>query len=234
MARVLIVDDELGIRQIVRKYGEFEGFSMYEAGNGEEALKICREEKPDVVILDVMLPKTDGFTVLRELRSFSSCPVIMLSARGEEYDRLKGFELGADDYVVKPFSARELMMRIRVAVSRSERRPDVSDMMGETQDHDCYRYQNFVVDYTSRKIYVDGSEKDLTHKEYELLIYMIANKGIALTRNQILSAIWGYDYYGDDRTLDTHIKMLRSCLGPYRDMITTLRGVGYRFDEKKA
>lgn len=233
MARVLIVDDELGIRQIVRKYGEFEGFSMCEAGNGEEALKICREEKPDVVILDVMLPKKDGFSVLRELRSFSSCPVIMLSARGEEYDRLKGFELGAVDYVVKPFSARELMMRVKVAVSRTAAAPGDAGKSNESIDHEGYRFQGLIVDYVSRKMIVDGEEKDLTHKEYELLVYLIANKNIALTRTQILSAVWGYDYYGDDRTLDTHIKMLRSCLGPYRDMITTLRGVGYRFDEKK-
>ena len=233
MARVLIVDDELGIRQIVRKYGEFEGFSMCEAGNGEEALKICREEKPDVVILDVMLPKKDGFAVLRELRSFSSCPVIMLSARGEEYDRLKGFELGADDYVVKPFSARELMMCVKVAVSRAAASPESAQKSGDSFEHEGYRFQGLTVDYVSRKMIVDGEEKDLTHKEYELLVYMIANKNIALTRTQILSAVWGYDYYGDDRTLDTHIKMLRSCLGPYRDMITTLRGVGYRFDEKK-
>ena len=233
MARVLIVDDELGIRQIVRKYGEFEGFSVCEAGNGEEALKICREERPDVVILDVMLPRMNGFMVLRELRSFSSCPVIMLSARGEEYDRLKGFELGADDYVVKPFSARELMMRVKVAVSRTASQFAQEKPSEDSAGHEAYRYQGLIVDYISRKMIVDGEEKDLTHKEYELLVYLIANKNIALTRSQILSAVWGYDYYGDDRTLDTHIKMLRSCLGPYREMVTTLRGVGYRFDEKK-
>ena len=233
MARILIVDDELGIREIVRKYSEYEGFTVLEAENGEEALMACREEKPDVVVLDVMLPKKDGFQVLKELRTLTDCPVIMLSARGEEYDRLRGFELGADDYVVKPFSPRELMMRIKVAVSRSERSPEPMENRNETAHHDCYRMQGLVVDYTSRKIFVDGQLKDLTHKEYELLVYLIANKNIALTRNQILSAIWGFDYYGDDRTLDTHIKMLRSCLGPYRDMIKTLRGVGYRFDEKK-
>ena len=234
MARILIADDEQGIREIVKKYGEYEGFSVLQAQNGEEALRICREEKPDVVILDVMMPKTDGFTVLSEIRSFCNCPVIMLSARGEEYDRLHGFELGAVDYVVKPFSPRELIMRVKVAVSRSITEPAGREKRFPEAGHEYYRVKDFVVDYTSRKLFVDGSEKDLTYKEYELLVYLIANKNIALTRDQILSAIWGYDYYGEERTLDTHVKMLRSCMGPYRDMITTLRGVGYRFDEEKA
>ncbi len=234
MARILIADDEQGIREIVRKYGEYEGFTVLEAKNGEEALKICREEKPDVMILDIMMSKKDGFTTLSEIRNFSDCPVIMLSARGEEYDRLHGFELGADDYVVKPFSPRELIMRVKVAVSRSTKESPEPKNRHEEAGHECYRVKGFIVDYTSRKIYVDGCEKDLTFKEYELLVYLIANKNIALTRDQILSAIWGYDYYGEERTLDTHIKMLRSCMGPYRDMITTLRGVGYRFDEEKA
>ncbi len=234
MARILIADDEQGIREIVKKYGEYEGFTVLEAKNGEETLQICREESPDVVILDIMMPKTDGFKVLSEIRRFSSCPVIMLSARGEEYDRLHGFELGADDYVVKPFSPRELIMRVKVAVSRSVKESSKPENRLLEAGHEHYRVKGFVVDYTSRKLYVDGSEKDLTFKEYELLVYLIANKNIALTRDQILSAIWGYDYYGEERTLDTHVKMLRSCMGPYRDMITTLRGVGYRFDEEKA
>ena len=234
MARILIADDELGIREIVRKYGEFEGFEVLEAKNGEEAVEVCRKDTPDVVILDVMMPKKDGFSVLSEIRTFSDCSVIILSARGEEYDRLRGFELGADDYVVKPFSPRELMMRVKVAVARSERGSVPAESPVDDLNHECYRLKGLTLDYTSRKLYIDGAEKDLTYKEYELLVYLIENRNIALTRNQILSAIWGYDYYGDDRTLDTHIKMLRGCLGPYRDLITTLRGVGYRFDEKKA
>ena len=233
MARILIVDDEQGIREIVRKYAEYEGYAVTEAKTGEEAVQLCRAENPDILILDVMLPRTDGFSILETIRSFSTAPVIMLSARGEEYDRIRGFELGADDYVVKPFSPRELMMRVRVALSRGERAPREAPAKSDTQGHECYRYLGLVLDYTGRKVYVDGEEKVLTYKEYELLLYLIANKNIALTRNQIISAIWGYDYYGDDRTLDTHIKMLRAVLGPYRDVITTLRGVGYRFDEKE-
>ena len=196
MARILIADDEQGIREIVRKYGEYEGFTVLEAGNGEEALRVCREENPDVVILDIMMSKKDGFTTLSEIRNFSDCPVIMLSARGEEYDRLHGFELGADDYVVKPFSPRELIMRVKVAVSRSVKENPEPENRLEEAGHEYYRVKGFAVDYTSRKIYVDGCEKDLTFKEYELLVYLIANKNIALTRDQILAAIWGYDYYG--------------------------------------
>ena len=233
MAKILIVDDEAKIREVIREYAQFNKYETDEAEDGMQAVGKCLNNDYDLIIMDIMMPRLDGYSACKEIRKQKDIPIIMLSARGEEYDRLRGFELGADDYVVKPFSPRELMMRIKVAVSRSERSPEPMENRDETAHHDCYRMQGLVVDYTSRKIFVDGQLKDLTHKEYELLVYLIANKNIALTRNQILSAIWGFDYYGDDRTLDTHIKMLRGCLGPYRDMIKTLRGVGYRFDEKK-
>ena len=187
------------------------------------ALEILKEEDFDVVILDVMMPELDGFSVCRALRKFSQVPVLMLSARGEEYDRIHGFELGVDDYVVKPFSPRELMMRVHVIISRHN---------SEQQDsqHEYVQYGGLLIDFAARLVYIDGVRTEISPKVYDLLTYLVRNKGLALTREQLLSNVWGYDFYGDDRTLDTHIKLLRLALGPYRDYIVTIRGVGYRFE----
>lgn len=221
---ILIVDDETNIRGLIRKYAIFEGYQVAEAANGLEAIQMCREGKFDLIIMDVMMPEMDGFSTVREIRKSSNVPVIMLSARGEEYDRLRGFELGVDDYVVKPFSPRELMMRIAAILKRvtggASDAPEVVTM-GE-----------LVVDFTARRVSIGDQTLQLSPKEYELLFYMVRNRGIALTRERLISEVWGYDFYGDDRTLDTHIKLLRKSLGAYADRITTLRGVGYRFEKE--
>lgn len=223
MARVLIVDDEEKIRSIIRKYAEHEGYEVREAANGQEAVYLCQAGRFDCIVLDVMMPMLDGFAACREIHKYCDTPVIMLSARGEEYDRIHGFELGVDDYVVKPFSPRELMLRIRVVITRNQNSGD--------KEKDSYIYKGLHVNFAARKVCVDGRRAELTLKEYELLSYLIQNKGIALSREQLITGVWGYDYYGDDRTLDTHVKKLRSSLGPYRDCLVTLRGVGYRFEE---
>ena len=201
MERILVVDDEDKIRAIIRKYGEFEGYEIAEAHDGMEAVEICRKEDFDLIILDV----------------------IMLSARGEEYDKIHGFELGIDDYVVKPFSPRELMMRVKVVISRNNKK-DVRD------GHEIFQAEGLVVDFTGRTVTVDGKRVEMSPKEYELLFYLVRNRNIALDREKLITEVWGYDYYGDDRTLDTHIKLLRSSLGEYRKFLVTLRGVGYRFE----
>ncbi len=221
MYRILIADDEAGIRQLIKKYAEFEGHEVFEAADGMEAVQLCRSREFDIVILDVMMPELDGFSVCRELRKTSDTPVIMLSARGEEYDRIHGFELGVDDYVVKPFSPKELMLRVEAVLKRA--RPGSS--------HSVVSIGELTVDFTARTVTLAGSPVALSPKEYELLFYMVRNRGIALTRDQLLREVWGYDFYGDDRTLDTHIKLLRKSLGPYSSHIVTLRGVGYRFEE---
>lgn len=223
MYRVLVVDDEEKIRGIIRKYGEFEGFEITEAENGMFAYELCKREDFDVIIMDIMMPELDGFSACREIRKLKKIPTIMLSARGEEYDKLHGFELGIDDYVVKPFSPRELMMRVKVVASRNKKEEK------ETL-RDVYVQAGLEVDFTGRFVKVDGKKLDMTPKEYDLLFYMVRNRNIALTREQLITEVWGYDYYGDDRTLDTHIKLLRSSLGEYRKCIITLRGVGYRFE----
>lgn len=221
--RILVVDDEEKIRKIIRKYGEFEGYEIVEAKDGMEAVRLCRQEDFDVVILDVMMPELDGFSACKEIRKVKDVPVIMLSARGEEYDKIHGFELGIDDYVVKPFSPRELLMRVKVVISRNKKNQS-------QEERDVFTYEGLVVDFTGRIVMVDGERANMTPKEYELLFYMVRNRNIALSREKLISDVWGYDYYGDDRTLDTHMKLLRSSLGPYRDCIVTLRGVGYRFE----
>lgn len=221
--RILVVDDEEKIRKIIRKYGEFEGYEIVEAKDGMEAVRLCRQKDFDVVILDVMMPELDGFSACKEIRKVKDVPVIMLSARGEEYDKIHGFELGIDDYVVKPFSPRELLMRVKVVISRNKKNRD-------QEERDVFTYEGLVVDFTGRIVMVDGERANMTPKEYELLFYMVRNRNIALSREKLISDVWGYDYYGDDRTLDTHMKLLRSSLGPYRDCIVTLRGVGYRFE----
>jgi len=222
--KLLIVDDEAHIREIVRKYASYEGYEIDEADHGNTALELCRRNRYSLVILDVMLPGMDGFSVCRELRKFSQVPVIMLSARCEEYDRIQGFELGVDDYVVKPFSPRELMLRAAAIIKRSEAVP-ASQVERVTVAPDM------VIDFTARMVTIAGKPVDLSPKEYDLLFFMVHNRGVALTRERLLSEVWGYDFFGDDRTLDTHIKLLRHCLGDYADRITTLRGVGYRFEK---
>ena len=223
MYRILVVDDEERIRQIIRKYAEFEGYQVEEASNGMQAVHICRHENFDLIIMDIMMPELDGFSACREIRKTTSTPVIMLSARGEEYDRIHGFELGVDDYVVKPFSPKELMMRVGAILKRAK------GGIGDSQ-REMVSFGGLTVDFTGRIVYIDGKRVDMTPKEYELLFYMVKNQGIALTREKLINEVWGYDFMGDDRTLDTHIKLLRKSLGPYSGEIVTLRGVGYRFE----
>ncbi len=225
MKKILVVDDEEKIRAIIRKYGEFEGYQIVEARDGMEAVRICREQDFDVIILDVMMPELDGFSTCKEIKKTKNIPVIMLSARGEEYDKIHGFELGIDDYVVKPFSPKELMMRVKVVIDRNS----VKDKQ-KLAEHEIFQAEGLCVDFIGRTVSVDGKRVELSPKEYDLLFYMVRNRNIALERERLITEVWGYDYYGDDRTLDTHIKLLRSSLGEYRKFLVTLRGVGYRFE----
>ena len=220
---LLIVDDEPRIRELIRKYAVFEGYDVVEASNGMEAVELCRDRDFDLVIMDVMMPELDGFSACREIRKTSQVPMLMLSARGEEYDRIHGFELGVDDYVVKPFSPRELIMRVGAILKRS-------GAVGEAP-HETVTFGAMEVDFTARRVTIEGAEVELSPKEYDLLFYMVRNRGIALTREKLISKVWGYDFFGDDPTLDTHIKLLRKSLGAYAERITTLRGVGYRFEK---
>lgn len=222
LMRILVVDDEARIRELIRKYALFEGFEVAEAENGMQAVEVARKQDFDLIIMDVMMPELDGFSACREIRKESQTPVIMLSARGEEYDRIHGFELGVDDYVVKPFSPKELMMRVSAVLKRS-RKEDV-------QTREVAQIGGLTVDFTARMVLVDGMNVELSPKEYDLLFYMVRNKGIALSREKLITQVWGYDFFGDDRTLDTHIKLLRKQLGQYAGCIVTLRGVGYRFE----
>lgn len=222
---LLIVDDEARIRDLIRKYVAFEGYNVEEASNGMEAIEKCRQKNYDLIIMDVMMPELDGFSACREIRRKSQVPVIMLSARGEEYDRIHGFELGIDDYVVKPFSPRELMMRVSAVLKRT------AANVPAASDGERVTIGDMVVDFAARQVTIKGEKLNLSPKEYDLLFYMVRNRGIALTREKLISDVWGYDFFGDDRTLDTHIKLLRKSLGEYADKITTLRGVGYRFEK---
>ena len=222
MSKILVVDDEFRIREIIKKYANFEGHKVTEAVDGMSAIEICNKETFDIIIMDVIMPELDGFSACKEIRKHCNTPIIMLSARGEEYDKIHGFELGIDDYVVKPFSPKELMMRVNAVLKRSNG--------ADTPSQDVFKYENLVVDFTARIVTVNGKRVDMTPKEYELFFYMVKNKGIALTREKLISEVWGYDFFGDDRTLDTHIKLLRKSLGEYSKCIVTLRGVGYRFD----
>ncbi len=222
MAKILVVDDEVNIRRVVREYAEFEGYEVFEAEDGMDAVELVKENDYDVIIMDVMMPKLDGFSTCKEIRKYKSIPVIMLSARGEEYDKLFGFELGIDDYVVKPFSPKELMARIKVVVKRNAVKPvEVPDKMS---------FEGLLIDLAGREVYVDGEKASMTPKEYDLLFFLVKNKNLALTRDKLLEEVWGYDFFGDDRTVDTHIKMLRNSLGQYRKFIVTLRGMGYKFE----
>lgn len=223
MYKLLIVDDEEKIRSLIKKYASFEGYEVREAENGMEAVEICKVENFDMIIMDIMMPELDGFSACRAIRNFSQTPVIMLSARGEEYDKIHGFEIGIDDYVVKPFSPKELMMRVQAVIKRSQ--------MGQGElKKDIVTFEGLTVDFTGRLVYIDGEKIDMSPKEYELFFYLVKNRGIALKREQLITQVWGYDFYGDDRTLDTHIKLLRRSLKSYSKYIVTLRGVGYRFE----
>lgn len=228
MYRILVVDDEEMIRSLIRKYAEFEGHTVSEAANGMEALNKFKNGDYQLVIMDIMMPVLDGLSACREIRKTSDVPIILLSARGEEYDRIGGFQLGVDDYVVKPFSPKELMLRIDAIMKRAGKGAKES----AEEKRDVWQQEGLVVDFTARIVTVDGVRAELSPKEYELLFYMIRNRGIALTREKLICEVWGYDFYGDDRTLDTHIKLLRHSLGKYSKFIITLRGVGYRFDGK--
>ncbi len=220
MSKILIVDDEEHIRQIILKYAKFEGYEAEEASNGIQAVEMCRQNNYDIVIMDIMMPELDGFSACVKIRKFKNIPIIMLSARGEEYDRIHGFETGVDDYVVKPFSPRELMLRVSAILNRT----------GALEKKDIYENNGIKVDFTGRIVYIDGNRVDMSPKEYDLFFYMVKNKNIALSRDKIITDVWGYDFYGIDRTLDTHIKILRKSLGRYSGRIVTLRGVGYRFE----
>ena len=219
MAKILIVDEEQNIREIIREYAEFEGYETAETDDGMKAVKMAKEDNYDLIIMDVMMPKLDGYSAVKEIRKFSDVPVIILSARVEEYDKLFGFEIGVDDYVTKPFSPKELMARISAVLKRS--RPKKKELI---------KSDGLEIDIAGRNVFVDGKKVEMTPKEYELLFYLVENNGIAISREKLLSNVWGYDFYGDDRTVDTHIKMLRSSLGKYRDKIITLRGLGYKIE----
>lgn len=221
--KILIIEDERLLAGSIKDLLEIQGFEAEAVYDGETGFTYTGTGIYDLIILDVMMPELDGFSTCREIRKFKEIPVIMLSARGEEYDKIHGFELGIDDYVVKPFSPRELMMRVKVVISRNNKK-DVRD------GHEIFQAEGLVVDFTGRTVTVDGKRVEMSPKEYELLFYLVRNRNIALDREKLITEVWGYDYYGDDRTLDTHIKLLRSSLGEYRKFLVTLRGVGYRFE----
>ena len=224
MYKILIVDDEEKIREVLAEYAEFEGYDADQAADGMEAVAMCRQNDYDVIIMDIMMPKLDGFSAVKEIRKFKNLPVIMLSARGEEYDKLFGFEIGADDYVVKPFSPKEVMARVNAILKRN------AAAHAQQNTRPTMKFEGLEIDMSGRNVYVDGEKAVLTPKEYELLFYMVKNAGIALSREKLLSDVWGYDFYGDDRTVDTHIKMLRGNLKESRKLIVTLRGMGYKFE----
>lgn len=218
---ILVVDDEMLIRNVIKEYLLNEGYKVLEAKDGFDALRVISDNKVDLIVLDIMMPKMDGFTCLSEIRKTENIPVIMLSARKEEIDKLNSFDLGVDDYVTKPFSPKELVARVKAHLKRT------------TSNNENYTYKNLKVDYKGRKVTINDKEVNLTPKEYELLTYFIKNKGIALSREQLLNNVWDYDYYGDDRTVDTHIKMLRKSLGDYRNLIKTIREVGYKYETEE-
>ena len=223
MRKILIADDEDKIREVIREYAEFEGYETDEASDGMEAVEKCRTNEYDAVVLDIMMPKLDGFSACKEIKKTSDVPVLMLSARGEEYDKLFGFEMGIDDYVVKPFSPKEVMARLNVLITRSRKESG-------TGDENVLKFGGLEINMSARNVRVDGQKAEMTPKEYDLLFYLVRNRNIALSREKILTEVWGYDFYGDDRTVDTHIKMLRNSLGDYRNYIVTLRGLGYKFE----
>lgn len=219
--QILVVDDEELIRNVVKEYAILEGYKVIEAENGFQAIETIKSNNIDIIIMDIMMPKFDGFSAIKEIKKIKNIPTIMLSARGEEYDKLMGFDLGIDDYLTKPFSPKELMARIKAILKRTNKVDDI------------YIYESLVVDFKGHFVKIDDQEIKLTPKEYDLLVYFINNEGTALSREQLLSNIWGYDFFGDDRTIDTHIKMLRNSLGKYRNLIKTVRALGYKYETKE-
>jgi DNA-binding response OmpR family regulator len=234
MFHILVVDDEVRIRTIIKKYAEFEGHTVSEASNGMDAVLLCRNHTYDLIIMDIMMPELDGFSACREIRKHSQTPIIMLSARGEEYDRINGFEVGVDDYVMKPFSPKELMLRIGAIMKRV--RAAREGQAGTSRQNEIIELDGggLRADITARLVYIDGERVDMSPKEYDLFFYLLANRNMALSREKLICEVWGYDFYGDARTLDTHIKLLRRSLGRYSTYIVTLRGVGYRFEGNEA
>lgn len=226
MYRILVVDDEENIREVIKEYAEFEGHQVSEACDGMKAIEMVKNNDYDIIIMDVMMPRLDGYSACKEIRKIKQIPVLMLSARGEEYDKLFGFEIGIDDYVVKPFSPKEVMARVNAIVKRNQG----AKQAPAAPAPETVKFGGLEINFTSRDVYIDGVKANLTPKEYDLLFYLVRNKNIALTRNKLLEEVWGYDFFGDDRTIDTHIKMLRNNLGPYRNYIVTLRGMGYKFE----
>ncbi len=224
--KLLVVDDEANIRRVVKEYAEFEGYEVAEAENGMEAIDRVKGESFDLIIMDIMMPRLDGFSTCKEIRKIRQIPIIMLSARGEEYDKLFGFELGIDDYVVKPFSPKELMARIKAVIKRNA--------VPAPQAPERLKFEGLEIDMAGREVYVNGQRASMTPKEYDLLFYLVKNNNLALTRDKLLEEVWGYDFFGDDRTVDTHIKMLRNSLGEYRKFVVTLRGMGYKFDAQQS
>ncbi len=222
MYKILVVDDEENIREVLKEYAEFEGHEVDEAADGMAAVEMAKNKDYDIIIMDIMMPRLDGYSACKEIRKIKQTPMLMLSARGEEYDKLFGFEIGIDDYVVKPFSPKEVMARVNAIVKRNSQ--------AAAPASDIERFEGLEINFTSRDVYIDGEKANLTPKEYDLLFYLVRNKNIALTRNKLLEEVWGYDFFGDDRTIDTHIKMLRNNLGVYRKFIVTLRGLGYKFE----
>ncbi len=219
MSKILLVDDEIRIREVIKEYAVLYGHSVVEASDGLEAIDYVKNEDFDVVILDIMMPNLDGFMACKHIKAIKKIPIIMLSARQEEYDKLKGFELGIDDYVTKPFSPKELMARVKAVCER---------FAGKTNSK--YQFEGLVVDTEGVNVFVDQEKIHITPKEFELLTYLIKNKNMAISRDRLLEEVWNYDYFGDDRTVDTHIKMLRKNLGKYRKFIVTVRGMGYKFE----
>ena len=226
MYRILVVDDEENIREVIKEYAEFEGHKVSEACDGMQAIEMVKNNDYDIIIMDVMMPRLDGYSACKEIRKIKQIPVLMLSARGEKYDKLFGFEIGIDDYVVKPFSPKEVMARVNAIVKRNQG----AKQAPAAPAPETVKFGGLEINFTSRDVYIDGVKANLTPKEYDLLFYLVRNKNIALTRNKLLEEVWGYDFFGDDRTIDTHIKMLRNNLGPYRNYIVTLRGMGYKFE----
>ena len=220
--RILIIEDEKLLADSLKALLEQNGFEADAACDGKTGEYYAALGIYDLLILDVMMPELDGFSACREIRKFSQVPVLMLSARGEEYDRIHGFELGVDDYVTKPFSPKELMLRVQAILKRSN--------SSIAPNKEILEFEGLKIDFTGRLVYVNEEKVNLSPKEYELLFYLVRNRGIALTREKLINDVWGYDFFGDDRTLDTHIKLLRKALGEYSRYIVTLRGVGYRFE----
>ena len=222
MAKILVVDDEIKIREIIKEYAEFEGYEVAQAEDGMKAVEMVKNQAHDIIIMDVMMPKLDGYSACKEIRKIKQIHVIMLSARGEEYDKLFGFEIGVDDYVVKPFSPKELMARIRAVLNRAS---------ASQRTEDVIRYEGLEINFTAREVKIDGEKVSMTPKEYDLLFYLVKNMNIALSREKLLEEVWGFDFYGDDRTVDTHITLLRNSLGKDRHLSVTHRGMGYKFEK---